>query len=86
MWQLSHLYFSHHIVVGFHVHSEGLSHLSLTVVQDLDLHKVLLLAFLELHVLDTDVKVCSHVRRRLAGYLVTVQPLQTRFLPSDIGL
>lgn len=50
-WPSSHLYFSHHIVIRLHVHSEGLSHLSLTVIQDLNLHKVFLLALLECHIL-----------------------------------
>ena len=53
---LSHLYFSHHVVVRLHVHDEGLSHLSLTVVEDLDLHKVFLLTLLELNILETQAK------------------------------
>ena len=51
---LCHLYLSHHVVVGLHVHGEGLPHLSLAVVQDLNLHKVFLLTLLELDVLDTE--------------------------------
>lgn len=51
---LCHLYLSHHVVVWLHVHDEGLPHLSLAVVQDLNLHKVFLLTFLELDVLDTE--------------------------------
>lgn len=54
---VSHLYFSHHVVVRLHVHGEGFPHLSLPVVQNLYLDKVLLLALLELHILDTDSKV-----------------------------
>ncbi len=54
VWPLCHLYFSHHVVIRLHVHSEGLSHLSLTVIQDLNLHKVFLLTFLELDILDTE--------------------------------
>lgn len=48
-----HLNFSHHVVIRLHVYSEGLSHLSLAVIEDLNLHKVFLLALLELNVLDT---------------------------------
>lgn len=54
VWPLGHLYFSHHVVIRLHVYSEGLSHLSLTVVQDLNLHKVFRLTLLELNILDTE--------------------------------
>lgn len=37
--------------------SEGLSHLSLSIIQDLDFHKVFPVALLELHILDTDIVV-----------------------------
>lgn len=47
---LAHLYFSHHVVVRLHVNCEGLSHLSVTVIQDLDFNKMFLLTFLELHI------------------------------------
>lgn len=49
-----HLYFGHHVVVRLQVHGEGLSHLSLTVVQDINLHPVFLLALLELDIFDAD--------------------------------
>lgn len=51
---LCHLYFSHHVVIRLHVYGEGLSHLSLAVIQDLNLHKVFLLALLELNILDME--------------------------------
>ena len=51
---LCHLYLSHHVVIRLHVHGEGLPHLSLAVVQDLNLNEVLLLGLLELDVLDTE--------------------------------
>lgn len=47
---LCHLYFSHHVVIWLHVYSEGLSHLSLAIIQDLNLHKVLLLTLLEFNI------------------------------------
>lgn len=53
-WPLSHLYFSHHIVIRLQVHGEGLSHLSLTIVQDVDLHPVFLLTLLELNVFNEE--------------------------------
>lgn len=46
----SHLYFSHHIVIRLQVHSEGLSHLSLSIIENLNLHKVFLLTLLELNI------------------------------------
>lgn len=56
VWPLCHLYFSHHVVIRLHVYSEGLSHLSLTVIQDFNLHKVFLFTLLELNILDTETR------------------------------
>lgn len=46
----SHLYFCHHVVVGLHMDGEGLPHFPLAVIQDLDLHRVLLVARFELNI------------------------------------
>lgn len=63
-WPGCHLYFSHHVVVRLHVHGEGLSHLSLTVVQDVDLHPVFRLTFLELNVFNEE-RFCSETIERI---------------------
>lgn len=65
-WPLCHLYFSHHVVVRLQVHGKGLSHLSLTVVQDVDLHPMFLLALLELNVFNEE----SFLQKQLKEYPV----------------
>lgn len=69
-WPSCHLYFSHHVVIRLQVQGEGLSHLSLTVVQDVDLHPVFLLTLLELNVFNEE----RFLKKQLKEY--TVNPLQ----------
>lgn len=65
MRSLTHLYFSHHVVVRLHVNREGLSHLSVTIIQDLDFNKMFILAFLELHILNAERKVSTDWLKRI---------------------
>lgn len=74
MRSLAHLYFSHHVVVRLHVNCEGLSHFSLTIIQDLDFNKMFLLSFLELHILKTKRKVKTDQLRGFPAQAQTRAP------------